>query len=188
MKFPEKIIVLLAAAFLLPLFTTGQMKMKKADKYFDNAEYAKAIPLYRKSARGKKKEMAWTKLANCYRLTKDYAKAEYYYAKLVNAKSTDPMVHFYYAEVLLSNNKYDEAKKEYQVYASMKPDDNRSKLYIRACDQVKTWMVQPAVYKVYNLGEVNTPVSDFSPVLYKDGLVFVSEAPKDLVNYSQNGW
>lgn len=188
MKFPAQLILLLAFLVTAPSFSVAQMKMKRADKHFENEEYAKAIPLYRKSAHGKKRNEAWMKLADCYRITKNYNKAEIYYAKLVNAKSTDPMVYFYYAEVLLSNGKYDEAKKQYQVYASMKPEDPRSKLYIRSCDQVKSWLVQPAVYKVYNMGDINSPVSDFSPVIYKDGLVFISEAPKDLVNYSQNNW
>ncbi|MEW6469009.1 MAG: OmpA family protein [Bacteroidota bacterium] len=187
MKFPIKIAVLLGV-FVLPLLSPAQMRMKKANKYFEQEQYAKAIPLYKKSARGKKREEAWTRLADCYRITKNYVKAEQYYQKLAAMKSANPMVYFYYAEVLLNLGKYDEAKKQYEAYAGMKPDDNRSKLYIRSCEQVKTWTVQPSIYKVYNLGDINTPVSDFSPVLYKDGIVFVSEAPKDLVNYSKNTW
>ena len=188
MKFPKKIIFVLIAVFILPDASFAQMKMKRADKLFENEEYAKAIPLYKKSARGKKRSEAYMKLADCYRITKNYDKAELYYGKLASAKSTDPMVYFYYAEVLLNNGKYDEAKKQYQAYAAMKPDDNRSKLYIRSCEQVKTWTVQPSIYKVYNMGDMNTVVSDFCPVIYKDGIVFISEAPKDMVNYAQNNW
>ncbi len=157
-------------------------QVKKADKYFDNLQYAKAIPLYKKASNKKKtKEYALDRLGSCYRITRQFVLAEKCYSELSAMKGNDPMVHFYYAEALLNNNKYEEAKKEFNRYSELKPDDKKGKLYARSCDDIKSFSVKPAAYKAYNLKEVNTPVSDFSPVLYKDGLIFASEVPKDIL-------
>ena len=166
----------------------AQMKpaVRKADSYYNNNEYVKAIPLYKKEA-GKNDE-ALRKLADCYRIMKNYAEAEKAYSRLADKKVSDPMVYYYYGEALLNNNKYEEAKKQFNVYSTLNPDDKRGDLYAKSCDDIKNLLVKPALYKVYNLGDVNSPVSDFCPVFYKEGIVFASERIRDLVNYSENNW
>ena len=157
---------------------------KKADSYFDNYEFAKAIPLYKRDA--SKYDDAMKKLADCYRILKNYSEAEVWYAKLAAKNSSDPMVYYYYGEALLNSNKYEEAKKQFQLYSSLNPNDKKGELYAKACDDMKEILVKPALYKAYNLGSVNSPVSDFCPVFYREGLVFASERIRDLVNYSEN--
>ena len=166
----------------------AQMKstVKKADSYYNNNEYVKAIPLYKKAS--KKNDDALKKLADCYRIMKNYPQAEIYYEKLVAKKPSDPMIYYYYAEILLNNNKYEEAKKQFLAYSALNLDDNRGDLYAKACEQMKALLVKPAHYKVFNLGDINSSVSDFCPVIYKDGLIFSSERVHDLVNYSKSGW
>lgn len=166
----------------------AQMKTenKRADSYFENNEFAKAIPLYKKEA--EKNDAALYRLGDCYRLLKNYAEAEPCYEKLAVRNPSDPMVYYYYGEALLNNNKYEEAKKQFLVYAGLNPSDKKGELYAKACDQMRDIIVKPALYKAYNLGNVNSPVSDFSPVLYRNGLVFTSERVRDLVNYSENSY
>lgn len=168
----------------------AQMKpvVKKADSYYNNNEYSKAIPLYKKAS--DKDDEALKKLADCYRIMKNYSEAEKAYAKLVSRPNppTNAMVYYYYGEALLNNNKYEEAKKQFAAYAVLNPGDKKGELYAKACDEIKDLVVKPALYKVYNLGEINSHVSDFSPVFYKDGIVFASERIRDLVNYEQNNW
>jgi len=166
----------------------AQMKtvVKRADSYFNNNEFVKAIPLYKRAST--KNDEALRKLADCYRITKNYPQAEIYYEKLTAKKSSDPMAYYYYGEILLNNNKYDEAKKQFVMYSALNPDDNKGDLYAKACDQLKALLVKPAQYKVYNLGDINSSVSDFCPVFYKDGLLFASERVRDLVGYSKSGW
>lgn len=167
----------------------AQMKpvvVKKADTYFDNNEFIKAIPLYKKAAN--KNDDALRKLAECYRMIKNYPMAEMYYSKLVAKNSTNPKDYYYYGEALLNNNKYEEAKKQFVVYSTLTPDDRRGDLYAKACDQIRELLVKPALYKVYNLGEINTPVSDFCPAFYKEGIVFASERVKDLITYNSSQW
>lgn len=167
----------------------AQMKptvTRKADSYFNNYEYSKAIPLYKKASN--KNDDAMKKLADCYRIMKNYGESEKCYGKLVAKNSTDPMVYYYYGEALLNNNKYEEAKKQFTIYSALNPDDKKGVLYAKACDDIKDLLIKPALYKVYNLGEVNSPVSDFSPVFYKNGIVFASERVRDLITRSENSW
>ncbi|MFH1005835.1 MAG: OmpA family protein [Bacteroidota bacterium] len=158
----------------------------RADKYYDNYEYTKAIPLYRRAAN--KNDDAMKRLADCYRLMKNYGQAEQYYGKLVSKNYSDPMVYYYYAEALLNNNKYEEAKKQFENYANLNPSDKRGPLYAKACDNIKDLLVNPALYKVYNLGKINSPVSDFCPAFYKNGIVFASEQIEDFFTNSKNSW
>lgn len=166
----------------------AQMKTenRKADSYFENNEFAKAIPMYKKDA--DKSDPALMRLGDCYRILKNYTEAERCYEKLVAKNSTEPMVYYYYGEALLNNNKYEDAKKQFTRYSELNPADKKGELYAKACDQMKDIIVKPALYKAYNLGSVNSPVSDFSPVFYRGGIVFASERVKDLVNYSENNY
>lgn len=167
----------------------AQMKptvTRKADSYFSNNEYAKAIPLYKKASR--RNDEALRKLADCYRFTKNYREAEMAYSRLAEKKPSDPMVYYYYGEALLNNNKYEEAKKEFAVYSTLNPDDKKGELYAKACDEIKDLLIKPSLYKVYNLGDVNSPTMDFCPVFYKDGIVFASERVRDLIMRNKNNW
>lgn len=166
----------------------AQMKTenRKADSYFDNNEFSKAIPLYKKDAA--KSDAALQRLGDCYRILKNYIEAELCYEKLAAKNSTEPIVYYYYGEALLNNNKYEEAKKQFLHYSELNPVDKKGELYAKACDQMRDILVKPALYKVYNLGSVNSSVSDFCPVFYRSGLVFASERVRDLVNYSENNY
>ena len=160
--------------------------IQRADVYYNNFEFSKAIPIYKRAA--DKNVEALRKLADCYRMMKNYPEAENAYGKLVEKSPSDPMVYYYYGEALLNNNKYEEAKQQFNKYSVLSPDDQKGDLYAKACEDIKALLVKPALYKVYNLGEVNSPVSDFSPAFYKDGLVFATERIRDLVNHSTNNW
>lgn len=168
------------------VFAQAADKKSKADLYFENYEYSKAIPLYKKTAGLRDTDMK--RLGDCYRLTKNFREAEACYGKLVSKGATDPKMYYYYGEALLFNNKYDEAKKQFSVYSTLDPDDSKGDWYAKACDELKIVLTRPAVYTVQNLGEINSGVSDFSPAFYKEGLVFTSERSEDLVNFNESKW
>lgn len=180
----HSIFLFLLFSYSASVFSQQKSSTPKADSYFNNNEFVKAIPLYEKAA--DKDDEALRKLADCHRMLKNYPMAELYYGKLVAKQTSEPMVYYYYGAALLSNNKYDEAKRQFSVYSILSPDDNRGELYAKVCDRAKELAGKPALYEAYNLQEANTPVADFSPAFYPDGLVFSSEKIKDLVNFSQS--
>lgn len=191
---PEvKIFLFILSAFFYPLqgstnpFTgSNKSAIKKADSFFNNYEYAKAIPIYKRLAN--KNDEALRKLADCYRIIQNYIEAENYYTQLAAKTPTDPMVYFYYGEVLLYNNKYDEAKKQFALFSQKDTTDKRGNLYIKVCNEIQILFAKPTLYKVYNLEEINSPVSDFCAVLYKNGIVFSSERIRDLITNNRSTW
>jgi flagellar motor protein MotB len=172
---------------LLLFVSTAFAQMKRANKYYDNYDYAKAIPLYKKAAKKNNRE-ALEKLANCYRLTKDYKDAETYYAKLMTQTGFDPIDHFYYGSVLKNNGKIDEAREQFRQYATAVPNDKKAELSVRSCEEIKLWVSKTQQFEVKLVENVNSVHSDFSPVMYKNQMVFVSERSKDMVNYNSYSW
>ena len=192
-NFRYKIKVLLISVLICTLskgsvcaFAQKADNISKADKLFENFNYAQAIPYYKKYAATN--DVALRKLADCYRLIKNYADAEICYGRLASKNSTDSKVYYYYGEALLYNNKYEIAKKQFGIYSILSPNDTKGELYAKACDAIKDLLIKPAQYKVFNLGEINSEVSDFCPAFFKNGIVFTSERVKNLVTYNTNKW
>lgn len=167
---------------------SSQTRMKKADKLFESYQYAEAAKLYKKTAIGKKKEEGLTKTGNCYRMMKDYKMAEFYYGKVAAMKSSNPSVYYYYAEALLNNGKYEEANKQLKIFLGLQPNDKMGLRNLRSADEMQTWQIQTSVYKVYNMKGMNSSYADFSPVLYKDGIVYASELKPDMISGNYNFW
>lgn len=174
-------------ALLVILGSTVVAQNKKANKLYNDYYYSKAIPLYLKKAKKDNKE-AIEKLANCYRLTNNYQESERYYAKLFKQQDVAAVNHLYYGEALKNNNKLEEAKQQFTLYSKEATSDKRTEAFIMSCVMTKVWSQKPEEYDVSNVGELNTKNADFCPVPYKDGIAFVSEREKDLLNNSTYGW
>ncbi len=119
------------------------------------------------------------KIGECYRRSNQPEKAEEWYAKAVEY-SNEPLTSFYYGLSLKSNGKYKEAIRVFRDYSLGNPSDrDRATRQIQACKQALEWIDKPTDYEVISLKGVNTPASDFAPVLFKDNqLVFTSAREK----------
>ncbi|MBA3971705.1 MAG: PD40 domain-containing protein, partial [Bacteroidetes bacterium] len=173
---------------LLVLVNISFAQLKRANKYYDNYEYMKAIPLYKKAVKRNGSKEALEKLANSYRLTKNYKAAEMYYAQLLKQPDIAPINNFYYGMVLKNNGKIDEAKEQFKTYANATPGDKKAELSVRSCEDIKIWVTRTQQFEVNAIENLNSVHSDFSPVYFKNDLVFVSERTKDMVNYTNNSW
>ena len=160
---------LVAVIFLCQLsFLYAQME--RANKFYDQKEYSKALKLYTKEYEKTQLPIALIRLAHCYRLTQNYPQAEIYYEKALQYDTIDPKIPVYYAEVLKFNNKISKAKEVFVVYSNEKARD-----YIMQFDELKAWAEEEPKFQVSNFQEINSSLSEFSPVLFEDGIVFVSE-------------
>lgn len=176
--------------FILLFFICSQVlfaQYKKGVKLYNQADYFKAIPKLIKAANtnGANKQDATIKLADCYHNLKDYKNAELYYKKAIELGKVDPLTHYNYGSVLKNNNHYQEALTEFNLYLQSNPNDGRAKNAVKSCNEIKAWQSLPKEYEAVNLTEINTPKSEFSPVVYDSKLVFVSEQNPDIVNYEQ---
>lgn len=176
-------------AFILSLVSPVFAQMAKGDKYFDNGEYIKAIPCYKKETRSKdtqKKQEALIKLANLYKLTNQYAKADDSYKKLFELNADQPKeVVFNYAQILKAENKYEEAAEQYTNYIKLSPNDETAKNALKFCKEIKYYLSRPIEYSVKNIETINTDKSEFSPFVMGNRLMFIAEREQfDFVNYS----
>ena len=173
---------------LLVLVNVSFAQLKRANQYYDNYEYAKAIQLYKKAVKKSDNKEALEKIANSYRLTKNYKESEKYYVLLMKQSNVAPINNFYYGLVLKNNGKIDEAKEQFKIYANSAPSDKKAELSVKSCEDIKLWISRTQQFEVSLIENLNSEHSDFSPVLYKNELVFVSERTKDMVNYNTNAF
>lgn len=180
---------IISLACILSFVSPTAAQMAKGDKYFDNGEYIKAIPCYKKETRSKdaaKKQEASVKLANLYKLTNQYAKAEDTYRKLVEVNPDQSKeVVFGYAQILKANSKYEEAAEQYSNYIKQNPSDESAKNALKFCREIKYYLSRPIEYSVTNIETINTEKAEFSPVVMNNKLMFIAEREQfDFVNYS----
>lgn len=173
---------LLAFAFLIVQHTFAQSnKLKLANRNFDNISYIEAIRNYEDFLRLGKKgnpevKEALTKLAYSYRKVQDSQNAERVYAELLSTYGNDieSEIYLYYAQALANNGKYKESQKMYSRYGQEQAADMRGRKFTVAYMDKSRFYEDSSTYKVDYLYALNSRQSDFSPMFYKNALVFVS--------------
>jgi outer membrane protein OmpA-like peptidoglycan-associated protein/tetratricopeptide (TPR) repeat protein len=180
--------VSLLIASLLLISVCGWAQMKKAEKHFSNYNYAKAIPVYEKVAKGNSpdKQRAMIKLADCYRILNNYAEAESYYSKAIGIGKVPSEVNYNYGNVLKSNNKYTEALTQYSLFLAENQNSTTTKNAIKSCQEIKFWESKPKEYEVKNMESINTKRSEFSPFVLNNQLIFVGEKVADIVDFEKS--
>lgn len=172
----------------------GQSSLKKADKHFENYEFALALPVYKEAIQKRKPDLPTVeRIATAYRLTRQNQEAELWYSKVVAMPGRPPMNLFYYAEALRSNGKYQEAKEQYMLWGEEMPEHaDRAQQLMEATDLSLRLMKQPAVAEVTQLPGLSVPgASDFSPAAYgNNGIIFTSDrgVSKDGKDPKVYGW
>jgi len=156
---------------------------KSGNKHYDNLGYSKAAASYEKALKKKNIPDARFKLADSYRKMNNSVKAEENYAIAVTLPEAKPIHKFYYAQALIKNGKCEEAKKWLNEYLAETPNDQVAKNMITSCDIHSKLMIDSASYSVQQLS-LSTPGSEFSPVKYKDGIVFTGEKIAGKSKYS----
>lgn len=175
---------------ILFIFTGFHVQAQYASgvKHFENLEYFKAIPKLEKASKKSDNIIAkdaTLKVANAYHILKRNKESEIWFRKAQEKGWIDGEDHYYFGAVLKSNNHYDEALTEFNMYMEKHPDDSKVKNAIRSCNEIKLWQNRQTEYEVNTVKELCTYHSEFCPVFYKDKLVFVSEQLNDLVNYQE---
>ncbi len=148
------------------------VRVKRAAKLYKSHGYKASINMYNSlNKKGRLSKSHMNMLADSYRLNGDSENAEYWYAKFVKEAQKDIKI-LYYAQALLSNNKCEEAIKWFNVYASNNKDAAEKVDFIKSCDELDSF--QEREIDLVNVKSLNSNSLDFSPVPYKDGIVFTS--------------
>lgn len=148
-----------------------EAKMVAATHSYNNLKYKQAIlellPIVSKDSSNTK---AVEMLANSYRLIKQYPEALKWYQSLSKKSNLKADWVLRYAEALANDKEYEKSELWYRKYLTMVPSDRRaasfSKADLNTMGKESSWLV--------NYLDFNTSASEYGPMLYKEGLVFVS--------------
>jgi len=168
-----------------------QLSLKQqADNYYIRYEYFKSVNLYLKLVKKKTDVYILEHIADCYRNINRYEDAESWYAKAILDPKATKISHYYYAEVLLRDAKFDLAKQQFKFYYGDGASALARKLAL--CDSAALWMKLPSAYKVKDYTGLNTSFSDWGLTYYgKTGLIFTSDRiadENDLDYRTGNNW
>lgn len=121
------------------------------------------------------------KLANAYRLAKDYKNSEKWYARAVKYPSDEfPNASYYYGCALMSNWKYEKARTTFEELIEERenkedPFSLLSKEKIKSCDYALNEGVKLETPSIKLLGNaINNGVSSYGMMYYSEGLIFAS--------------
>lgn len=177
-----RICSLLSLLWLLTGQIFAQSLSKQADRQFDQLAYAQAADLYEKALTASKslsdaeRRAAKTKLGYSYHQMHDTRNAERVYRDLMadgELPAEQSQSYLYYAQALASNGKYKEAQTMYEKYTKLQTGDSRGPKFSKLYRDVTPLTNNADSYRVEYL-KLNTKKAEFSPVIYKGGLVFVS--------------
>ncbi|MEI6576211.1 MAG: OmpA family protein [Bacteroidota bacterium] len=153
---------------------------QEADQAFEDKMFNLAIEKYEKAySKVKKnrieKNRILFQIAESYRLTNNWKKAEQQYKRLdkANYQKINPIVIMYYADAQKINERYEDAIIQYKRYADLAPNDPRGKIGIESCQMAQTWKDNPTRYAVNPSDEahkelnawktINSKEDDFAP-------------------------
>ncbi len=183
------LLVVITAMIHGDLFSQDNSPFTRAQKLQRTLAYSEAIPLYLKALdQDPNKPEALRGIGECFRLTNQTEQAETYYRKLVNGgKSVEPNDKLRLAQMLMANANYTEAQQYFTEYSSTASADERAKNQLEAIHMLDSFLKDSLRYKVTN-GKFNSANSDFSPVRFADGFVFVSSRGRGGMKDKTHSW
>jgi len=141
-------------------------KTIKADFVYETNELLKALELYKdaysKAASKPEKAYIMFQRAEIHRKTLNYKKAAARYKSAIQKEYYDPIAIYYYANMLQTMMKYDDALAQYLEYSKKVPNDSLTEMGIKSCEVSSAWMKNPTRYRIENLRKINSRKSDNS--------------------------
>ncbi|MBK5286816.1 MAG: tetratricopeptide repeat protein, partial [Bacteroidia bacterium] len=149
---------------------------KQGNNMYDQYSYHSASDYYTKSLAKKESTGAREKLAESYMKMGNYVKAEENFAIAMTDTvcPCKPESKLHYAQVLMRNGKYDQAKKWLDLYLKAMPKDSSAIMMRESCDMVPAFTKDSSRYIITPV-KFNMDGSTFSPVKYGDGLMIAAE-------------
>lgn len=164
----------------------GDSCLAKKNFYGAHQAYEKALSFYDDT------EVSW-KCAEACRSYQNYEDAEKYYKKVISEDSvTYRLAHYYHAEMLKFQGKYDEASKEYAKFYKINRKINdyytkKAKLEVDVCGKKYKEVVSYDDLQITRIdnSDINTMYAEYSPIQFNDSIFFwggVRAVNKDLAD------
>lgn len=149
------------------------IKYKRANKYFDNFAYIRALELYTDVYhKHYVSRDLLRKMGTAYFKIRDFKNAETYYAELIEKDSLNADDFLMYSKILKSNSNYMLSDQYLKRYLEMNPEDLQAKQIYEFRDQLKQ-IKNITRYKIEEV-EFNSKYSDFGAVNFGKDIYFSS--------------
>ena len=186
------LLFLMAAVAIPPSFAQKAnvaASLKQAKKEYAAMKYANVIALLANVAPQLSGDIdAQEMLANSYRKTKDHRNAAVWYEQLVKTSEVKPEWALSYAEVLANNQRYQEAQQWYQNYLKQVGNDKRAEDFAKSYQNgSSSFMKNKNSWRV-DYTNINTSASEYAPMFYNGGLLFVSNRSQGNLSKHIFGW
>lgn len=163
-------------------------RMRVANDLYEKNAFVDAIVGYQKVLSKQKNSLAMIRLADCYRQTNNNREAELWYKKVMNVRQQRPVDKLYYAQVLMMNGKYAEAKTWLEIYSHYTRNDYRLIKLIQSCDSLPLFYSDTNRYKIELLKFNQPDFSSFAPSFYRSGIIFSSDRTNNKGKKIRNPW
>lgn len=178
--------LILPFLLLFLLVEVASAQRSDAVKNYDDLAYAKAIDQLERVVRQNPRDFkAHEMLAVSYRLNNDLKKAEQAYKWIYDTGLANADHYFHYAHLLMENGKNEEARKVLQKFSNHSPKDIRWKNLLKGLDE-KT-KNEEEMFTVSKCS-LNSGDADFAPVIFNEGIAFVSNRLLMTLMDKQDAW
>ena len=158
-------------------FTVRGQKIDYANNLYKNGFYAAAIPAYESFLKKQTNPIAYSHLADCYRILNQAQKAAATYAKMVADSTAKAKDIFNYGDVMMLLGKYDSAKYFFQKYIELNPNDVRGLQSLKASEDAPK--IQPFFTDIaIQPFSQNTEADENAPIFFKKKLLFATDRHK----------
>jgi len=152
-------------------------KLNRAERMMGQHNYKHAIDIYLSILEKGNDDNAVIGIAECYRRIGNPDETEYWYGMVSRMPNAPQKSWLYYAQALQRNGKFNEAKKWAEKYVTqIEPNNTQAMWLIKSCEEdvVQDLRASGKLYKVEPVEEINTENDEFSPMFYKNDIVFIS--------------
>jgi len=162
------------------------MKFKKAERYFEEYSYSKAVELYKELYISGDSSLT-SIIANCYFKLGLTDSASGWYSKVV--KYTSPPVEdiYNYSEVLSQQGLYIESAKWLKAYRNLNTEDSRPNRKLKGNANPASLLENVNAFEITPL-EINTHEAEFAAVPWNDRVIFTSSRRKTEVVKREYNW
>ena len=169
-------------------FQLIDFKRMMADRYYQNFEFHKAVPLYKDLLITSPADYGLhERLAAIFDHLDDSQSGEKYYAFLASVKDAKPKYLLNYARILAKNGKYDQAVTWYQKFSKLQSSDSRCTIFADVYKNLTAFYKDSIGVRLPNYS-FSTGADEFGLAYYHGLIVFSSDRQRFCVVRSIYNW
>ncbi len=154
-------------------------RLKRANKYYSQHKYAKAIPLYKREIAKNNTNSTIIKLAYSYSYINQHIEANKYYEMALTSKNVNPKIYLNYANSLIASGNPTKANEILELFSDTNVEETTESLaLVLACTtRIPAYFHVDSVFNI----NINTKYNENSPVFHNDRIVFSSDRPSGIL-------